>query len=65
MGLRTGRKPEERWIRVVVRSGPASRPTVAGNTQIVAGNTQIDSGNTLIGPRDSLAKSEDFGQGRK
>jgi hypothetical protein len=48
-----------------VRSEPASRPTAAGDTLIAAGNTPIDSGNILIGPRDSLAKSEDFGRGRK
>ena len=52
------RKPEERWMQLVVKSGPESRPTVAGNTL-------SDSGSTLIGPWDSLAKLEDFGQGRK
>ena len=59
-------------MRFAVRSGPVSRPTAAdntliaaGNTLIAAGNTPIDSGNTLIAPRDSLAKSGDFGQGRK
>jgi hypothetical protein len=60
-----GWKPEERWIRVVVRSGPASQLTVAGNTPTVAGNTQIDSDSTLIDPLDSLAKSEYFELGRK
>ena len=63
--LRMGRKPVERRMRFAVRSGPVSRPTAAGNTLIAAGNTPIDSGNTLIAPRDSLAKSGDFGQGRK
>jgi hypothetical protein len=51
-------------MRVAVKSGPASRPTAAGNVLIAAGNTLIDSGNILIGPRDSLARSEEFGPGR-
>ena len=52
-------------MQFVVRSGPASRPTAAGSTPIAAGNMLIDSGSTLIGPRDSFAKPEDFGRGRK
>ena len=60
-----GQKPAERWMQFVVRSGPASRPTAAGSTPIAADNTLIDSGSKLIGPRDSLAKFEDFGQGKK
>ena len=56
--LRMGHKPAERWMQGAVRSGPASRLTAAGNILIVFGST-------LIGPRDSLAKPEDFGRGRK
>ena len=63
--LRMGQNPGERRMQFVVRSGPASRPTAVGSTPIAAGNMLIDSGSTLIGPRDSLAKLEDFGRGRK
>ena len=45
-------------MQFAARSGPGSRPTVAGNML-------IDSGSTLIDPLDSLAKPEDFGRGRK
>ena len=65
MGLWTEQEPEERWMPLAVRSGPASRPTAVGNMPIAAGNMPIDSGNTLIDPWDPLAKSEDFGRGRK
>jgi hypothetical protein len=50
-------------MRFAVRSGPAPRPTIAGNTLIAVDNTLIDSG-TLIAPRGSLAKSGYFGRGK-
>lgn len=59
------RSPGRRWMRVAVRSGRASRPIVVGSTLIAVGNTPIDSGNIPIGPRDSLARSDCFGRGRK
>ena len=65
MGVCVGWKFVEHWMRFAVRSGPKSRPTVAGNTLIAAGNTQIGSGNIMTAPRDSLANSEYFERGRK
>ena len=72
VGLWTRPNSEESWMRFVVRSEPALRPTVVGNTLIavgnmliVVGNTLIDSGNTLIAPQGSLANSDYFGRGRR
>ena len=58
-------EPAEQWTQSAVRSGLASRQTAVGSMPIVADNTLIDSGSTPIGPRDSLAKFEDFRRGKK